>query len=65
MESDEKMFVDSPCIGVCELEKATDVCAGCHRTIPEITRWARMTESEKQEVLTKIQERREARREKA
>jgi predicted Fe-S protein YdhL (DUF1289 family) len=61
MESEEKLPVESPCIGVCELDKAEDRCTGCHRTVSELTHWARMTDAEKLGVLAKVAERREDR----
>jgi uncharacterized protein len=47
----------SPCIGVCRLAENQAVCAGCHRTLSEITAWYRFTETEKLRVLTAIRER--------
>ena len=31
--------VPSPCINVCEMDKATGLCRGCMRTIDEIVAW--------------------------
>lgn len=42
--------VKSPCIHVCALDEQ-DICTGCQRTASEITRWARMDDQERREVL--------------
>ncbi len=31
--------VQSPCIGVCAIDDATDLCQGCFRTLDEIQDW--------------------------
>ena len=55
----------SPCIGVCRLAEDEPVCAGCHRTMGEITNWFRLTEAEKYRVLAAIRERQLAHKTKA
>lgn len=35
-----KEAVPSPCILVCTLDPATDICKGCGRTLDEIAEWA-------------------------
>lgn len=42
--------VRSPCVHVCALDEQ-DVCIGCQRTVAEITRWGRMDNAERREVL--------------
>ena len=39
--------VASPCINVCEMDKATGWCAGCLRTLDEIAAWSVLDEAEK------------------
>jgi uncharacterized protein len=48
--------VQSPCISICALDE-NDVCSGCFRTVEEITRWSRMTESERLRVVVLAAER--------
>jgi predicted Fe-S protein YdhL (DUF1289 family) len=43
--------LDSPCIGVCTIAPATDLCRGCWRTIEEITNWRVMDRAERVRVL--------------
>jgi predicted Fe-S protein YdhL (DUF1289 family) len=42
--------VPSPCISVCALDD-DDICVGCQRTCEEITRWSRMDNDERRQVL--------------
>ena len=48
--------VASPCVNICALDD-DDVCSGCQRTVAEITRWSRMTNPERREVLALCPER--------
>ncbi|CDF82445.1 hypothetical protein PKB_1080 [Pseudomonas knackmussii B13] len=48
--------VASPCVHVCALDDA-DVCLGCQRTADEITRWGRMDNDERRQVLQRCAER--------
>ena len=50
MMSDIEKPVRSPCVHVCALDEQ-DVCIGCQRTVAEITRWGRMDNAERREVL--------------
>ncbi|WP_248745224.1 DUF1289 domain-containing protein [Pseudomonas sp. MWU12-2037] len=51
--------VASPCVSVCALDEQ-DICIGCQRTVEEITRWSRMDNSERREVLGRCHERAKA-----
>lgn len=46
----------SPCINVCALDDA-DICIGCQRSAAEITRWSRMDNAERRQVLARCIER--------
>jgi predicted Fe-S protein YdhL (DUF1289 family) len=46
----------SPCINVCALDGA-DICIGCQRSAAEITRWGRMDNAERRQVLARCVER--------
>ncbi len=48
--------VASPCVNFCALDEA-DICTGCQRTVDEITRWSRMDNDERREVLGLCHER--------
>ncbi|MFF7108438.1 MULTISPECIES: DUF1289 domain-containing protein [Pseudomonas] len=55
MKTDERP-VASPCVSICALDEQ-DVCTGCQRTVSEITRWGRMDNQERREVLKRCHER--------
>ncbi len=50
-------MVASPCIDVCRMEG--DYCAGCLRTIGEITAWGNASDAEKTRILAAIARRQE------
>jgi len=55
---DEKETVASPCINVCIIDECTGFCAGCLRTVDEITAWGSKENEEKREILIKVDIRR-------
>lgn len=48
--------VASPCVSLCALDEQ-DICIGCQRSADEITRWGRMDNAERREVLARCHER--------
>lgn len=48
--------VASPCVHVCALDEQ-DICIGCQRNVDEITRWSRMENAERRQVLQLCHER--------
>ena len=52
--------VPSPCIAVCQLDSATDLCLGCRRHVDEIRDWPIMTAEEKRAAWARIHERAES-----
>ncbi|MDE2081341.1 MAG: DUF1289 domain-containing protein [Burkholderiales bacterium] len=55
--------VASPCIGVCRMDAASGLCAGCLRTLDEIAAWSVLDESARRAVWRALALRRaEARR---
>lgn len=49
--------VPSPCIQICQIDKAKAQCTGCKRTLDEIRDWMIMTADEKQSVLNALDSR--------
>ena len=45
--------VRSPCVSLCALD-IDDICMGCQRTGDEISRWGKMTNEERREVLQQV-----------
>ena len=50
--------IPSPCIKVCQIDRATDCCLGCFRAIDEIRDWPILTLEQKTAVLARVAERR-------
>ena len=48
--------VASPCVHVCALDEE-DICIGCQRNVDENTRWSRMQNDERRQVLQLCHER--------
>lgn len=46
--------VDSPCVQVCVVHPQARICIGCHRSIDEIARWSKMTDTERAEVRAEL-----------
>ena len=51
--------VASPCINVCTLDPATQVCLGCYRTIGEIAAWGGASNAERAAIVGGLARRRE------
>lgn len=49
--------VPSPCINVCEMDKASGLCRGCMRTIDEIVAWGSAGDDYKRAVWKEIRRR--------
>lgn len=45
--------ITSPCINICKLDK-NNICIGCGRTIEEISNWLKLSNKEKQEVISRL-----------
>lgn len=56
--SDERP-VASPCVSICALDEE-DVCIGCQRNVAEISRWSRMDNAERRQVLARCHQRAKA-----
>jgi len=50
--------IESPCVKICELDKARTMCIGCYRTTDEIGRWRLASDSEKRAIIKAAQARR-------
>ena len=55
--------VDSPCIGICELDYDADICIGCFRTRAEVAGWGSASIKMKQEILERVHNRRSSKQE--
>ena len=50
----------SPCVKVCQMDPARDLCIGCLRTLDEIARWGAMPDSEREAIMAELPARRAA-----
>lgn len=50
--------VPSPCIGVCRIDPASGWCAGCLRTLDEITEWGVLPDRDKLVLWKRLMQRR-------
>lgn len=48
----------TPCIKVCAVDGESGFCLGCHRTLPEIASWGRLTDAERETVMLALPARR-------
>ena len=51
MPSDAPAPIASPCLRVCMVDGRSRHCVGCYRTLPEIARWSRMTDAERDDIM--------------
>lgn len=49
--------VPSPCIEVCRLDPAGELCTGCGRTLAEIGAWSTASEEERRKIVARARER--------
>jgi hypothetical protein len=54
----QEKALKSPCTKVCVMEPQSGLCRGCYRTLDEIARWGGMTDAEREEILSGLEQRR-------
>jgi predicted Fe-S protein YdhL (DUF1289 family) len=52
--------IESPCVRICAVDPASQLCMGCGRNLDEITRWYGMSGDERQRVMAVLPDRIEA-----
>jgi predicted Fe-S protein YdhL (DUF1289 family) len=52
--------IPSPCIGVCELDPSSGLCAGCMRTLAEIAAWPDAGDDARVAIVQRLRARRRA-----
>ncbi|MFH1196248.1 MAG: DUF1289 domain-containing protein [bacterium] len=45
----------SPCTKICSIDITTNLCAGCMRTIDEITNWVNYTDQKREKIMDEIE----------
>jgi predicted Fe-S protein YdhL (DUF1289 family) len=51
------VLIESPCIGVCRINKEHNFCEGCFRSQDEIAQWIALDETQKKEIVELASER--------
>jgi uncharacterized protein len=54
--------METPCIKICAIEADTGLCAGCGRTMVEISQWARLTGNERRRIMAGLSDRQRSRK---
>ncbi|MCB1478741.1 MAG: DUF1289 domain-containing protein [Tepidamorphaceae bacterium] len=49
--------VETPCIDVCNMDRARGMCRGCGRTIDEIAGWTQLSAAERSRIMAVLPER--------
>jgi hypothetical protein len=52
--------LETPCVNVCVIDKATGRCEGCGRTLQEIARWSSLTPADRRRIMAELPTRRAA-----
>ena len=50
----------SPCVEICRIDPATELCIGCKRTVYEIALWSRLNEDQRLAIMAGLPTRTEA-----
>lgn len=53
--ANDQPHVPSPCVSVCAMDPHSQLCAGCWRSLAEISDWSRMTDEARRQVWRRIQ----------
>ena len=48
------MTVETPCIGICEVDQARAICRGCGRTLEEIEAWRDYPAAERHRIMVEL-----------
>ena len=46
--------VETPCVDICEIDRASGLCRGCGRTIAEISGWVSMSGEERRRIMGEL-----------
>jgi predicted Fe-S protein YdhL (DUF1289 family) len=46
--------IASPCVSICQIDRATGVCGGCRRTLQEIATWLQFTDAERRRIMADL-----------
>lgn len=46
--------IETPCIAICRIDRATGVCIGCKRTIQEVANWLHYTDEQRHSIMAEL-----------
>ncbi|NPD13713.1 DUF1289 domain-containing protein [Xinfangfangia sp. D13-10-4-6] len=46
--------IESPCIRVCVIHPAAQICVGCYRSLAEIGSWSAMSSDERRKIMAEL-----------
>ena len=46
--------IDSPCVNICIVHPQANICAGCLRTIDEISGWSNISPAQRKEIIKEL-----------
>jgi predicted Fe-S protein YdhL (DUF1289 family) len=52
--ADTPSAIESPCVKLCDIDRATGLCCGCGRTLAEIASWASLTSTERRRIMAEL-----------
>jgi predicted Fe-S protein YdhL (DUF1289 family) len=50
-------MISTPCIKICEIDPASRLCRGCGRSLNEIAMWGSMSEAQRLQIMTTLEQR--------
>ena len=52
--------METPCVDICEIDRASGLCRGCGRTIAEISGWVSMSAEDRRRIMGELAARKAA-----
>jgi hypothetical protein len=49
--------IESPCKNVCIVDRRSEICIGCGRTVAEVASWMRMSAAERRRIMSDLPQR--------
>lgn len=46
--------MESPCVKICVIDKASGTCTGCGRTLGEIAVWSSITSADRRRIMSEL-----------
>jgi uncharacterized protein len=46
--------METPCVSICDIDRASGLCRGCGRTIAEIASWSSLSSSERRRIMDEL-----------